>query len=117
MGVLIVGATGVPGKFIVQQLLEAGKKVKAVVRSTHKLQDLADQYPNLVQIEGTVLAMSDQELQGHLEDCEAVISCLGHNLTFKGIYGKPGRLVRDTARKVVKAVEALGPEKSSGMYS
>jgi len=111
MSVLIVGATGATGKFVVQQLLEAGKKVKVVVRSTQKLQHLVDQYPNLEQIQGTLLEMSDQELEGHLVECEAVVSCLGHNLTFKGIYGKPRRLVRDTARKVVRAVDAMGPEK------
>jgi hypothetical protein len=35
---------------------------------------------------------------------------LGHNLTWKGIYGKPRRLVTDAAKKLCNAVEANKPD-------
>ena len=47
----------------------------------------------------------------HVKDCNAVVSCLGHNLSFKGIYGKPRRLVTDATRMLCKAIQANNPEK------
>jgi hypothetical protein len=46
----------------------------------------------------------------HVAGCEAVASCLGHNLTLKGIYGKPRRLVTDAARRLCGAIRANKPE-------
>ena len=37
-------------------------------------------------------------------------SCLGHNLSMKGIYGQPRRLVTDAARRLCQAVKAGNPE-------
>jgi len=39
-----------------------------------------------------------------------VASCLGHNLTFKGLFGKPHRLVTDATRKLCLAIKANNPE-------
>jgi len=38
--------------------------------------------------------------------CDAVASCLGHNLKFKGIYGNPRMLVTDTTRRLCDAIKA-----------
>lgn len=111
MKVFIVGATGATGKLVVQQLLEAGHGVKAVVRSTEKLKTLEDKFPELMQIQGNVLAMNDHELQEHLSDCDAVVSCLGHNISFKGMYGAPRKLVRDSAQKIIGVLEKGASEK------
>lgn len=45
----------------------------------------------------------------HVSGCTAVASCLGHNLTFKGIYGSPRKLVTDATRRLCKAVRASRP--------
>lgn len=45
-------------------------------------------------------------MMGLTADCGSIASCLGHNLNLKGIYGKPRRLVTDTARKLCNAVKA-----------
>jgi len=36
----------------------------------------------------------------HVAGCDAVASCLGHNLTFKRLFGKPRRLVTDAVRRL-----------------
>jgi hypothetical protein len=46
----------------------------------------------------------------HVKGCNAVASCLGHNLSFKGIYGHPRRLVSDTTRRLCKAIKANKPK-------
>lgn len=38
-------------------------------------------------------------------------SCLGHNLTWKGIYGQPRRLVTEATRRLCDAIKANKPEK------
>ncbi len=106
----MVGATGATGRLVCEQLLEFGHSVKAIVRSNEKLSKLENSNSNLIQIEGTVLDMEKEELAGHLVDCDAICSCLGHNLTFKGMYGKPRKLVADSVKKLCEAVVSNNPE-------
>lgn len=110
MNVLVVGATGATGHLLVKQLLEQSHKVKAIVRSKEKLKELEENFENLTQIQGSVLEMESQKLANLLEDCEAVCSCLGHNLTWKGIFGKPRRLVTDSVKKLCEAIELNQPK-------
>ena len=42
----------------------------------------------------------------HIKDCRAIVSCLGHNLTFKGIFGKPRLLVTDTVTSICSAIKS-----------
>lgn len=109
MTVLVVGATGATGRLLTQQLLEYGHEVKAIVRSKEKLAELEESYPGFVQITGTVLDMSETDLANHLEGCDAVFSCLGHNLTWKGMYGKPRKLVADSVEKLCEAIVLNNP--------
>ena len=46
----------------------------------------------------------------HINDCQAIVSCLGHNLTWKGIYGQPRKLVTDATRKLCDAIKANNPK-------
>ena len=55
--------------------------------------------------------MSESDLARHLSGCEVVHSCLGHNLTFKGMFGHPRRLVTDAIKKVVKTIESINTNK------
>ncbi|GAB5409500.1 MAG: SDR family oxidoreductase [Balneolaceae bacterium] len=110
MKVLVAGATGATGRLLVKQLLEKGHMVKVLVRSKEKLKELEEQYDNLTQIQGSALEMEAKELAKHLEDCEAVCSCLGHNLNWKGIFGKPRRLVTDSVKKLCEAVISNQPK-------
>jgi len=110
MTILVVGASGATGRLLVEQLLNRGQKVKAIVRSTGTLTEFLNN-KNLTVISASVLEISDVEMATHVQDCDAVASCLGHNITFKGMYGQPRRLVTDTARRLCAAIAANKPEK------
>lgn len=111
MTILVVGASGATGQQLVAQLLEQGQYVKAVIRSAGKLPEALKNHDRLSIIEASILDLSDAEMAEHVAGCDAVASCLGHNLTFKGIYGKPRRLVTDAARRLCNAIKATKPEK------
>jgi nucleoside-diphosphate-sugar epimerase len=110
MPVLVVGASGATGRLVVEQLLNRGKKVKAMLRSPEKYPEFKNR-ENLTVISASVLEISDVELSRHVKSCEAVVSCLGHNITFKGMYGHPRRLLTDATRRLCKAIETNKPEK------
>uniref|UniRef100_UPI0032171BF9 NAD(P)-dependent oxidoreductase n=1 Tax=uncultured Draconibacterium sp. TaxID=1573823 RepID=UPI0032171BF9 len=110
MTILVVGASGATGRLLVADLLQRGLKVKAIVRSDEKLSEfLSDD--NLQVITASVLDLSDAEMAEYVKDCDAVASCLGHNITFKGMFGHPRRLVTDTARRLCAAIATNKPEK------
>lgn len=50
-------------------------------------------------------------MSNHFADCCAVASCLGHNITFKGIFGKPRRLVTDAVKLLCEAIKKNTPAK------
>ena len=111
MTVLVVGASGATGRLLVEQLLERGQKVRVVVRSTESLTDNVTSHENLTVIRASILDLSDIELAQHVSGCDALASCLGHNLTFKGLFGPPQRLVTDATRRLCDAVKANKPQK------
>lgn len=109
MNILIAGATGATGRLLCQQLLERGHHVKAIIRSAHKLPEAVRIHPNLTTIEASILDLTDAELSNHVNGCDAVALCLGHNITFKGMYGHPRRLVTDAVRRLSQAVKTNKP--------
>lgn len=111
MTILVVGASGATGQHVVTHLLEQGHTVKAVVRSAEKLPQSIRNEPRLSIIEASILNLTDVEMAEHVAGCDAIASCLGHNLTFMGMYGKPKRLVTDAARRLCTAIKANRPEK------
>lgn len=110
MNILIVGATGATGRLLVEQLLERGHFVKAVVRSPDKLSEKIRNHDQLFVIHASILDLSDAQMAEHVKGCDAVASCLGHNITFKGIFGHPRRLVTDATRRLCEAIEVNKPE-------
>lgn len=106
MTILVVGASGASGIRLVEELLNRGHKVKVVVRSLEKLPEKIKNHSSLTAILASVLELSDAEMEQYVAGCSAVASCLGHNLTVKGIFGKPHRLVTDATRRLCKAIKA-----------
>ena len=106
MTILVVGASGATGRRLVEELLNRGQHVKVIVRSPEKLPGNIKSHERLSVIGASVLELSDQEMRQHVASCEAVASCLGHNLTFKGIFGKPHRLVTDATQRLCMAIKA-----------
>jgi NAD(P)-dependent dehydrogenase (short-subunit alcohol dehydrogenase family) len=110
MTTLIVGATGATGRLLVQQLLDRGEEVRAIVRSPEKLPKTAVDDNRLTVIQASILDLSDSEMAQHVKGCQAIASCLGHNLSLQGVYGQPRRLVTDAARRLCEAVKANNPQ-------
>lgn len=109
--VLVVGASGATGRLLVKQLLDRGLKVKVIVRSPVKLPEEIRSHENLSVIQAAVLDLTDAEMAQHVQGCETVASCLGHNLNFKGIYGHPRRLVAETTRRLCNVIKTNQPDK------
>ncbi len=106
MNILVVGATGATGRLLVDQLLQREHDVKAIVRSPDKLTESSRNHRKLTIIQASLLELSETELAEHVANCHALASCLGHNLTFSGIYGQPRRLVTDAMKRLSKAIKA-----------
>jgi hypothetical protein len=107
--VLLVGGTGRTGGRVLQQLLDRGIAVRAIVRPGRKLPPGATDNPNLSVVEVSLLSLQDEELQQHLRGCDAIISCLGHVISLKGIFGSPRDLVSRATMRLCCGVEALEP--------
>jgi hypothetical protein len=110
METLVVGATGATGRLLVEQLLNRGQDVKIVVRHLDKIPNAISNHDRLSVVLARVSEMSDAEMAEHVKGCGAVASCLGHGMTFRGIFGPPRRLVADTTRRLCDAIKANKPE-------
>ena len=109
MNILVVGATGATGRWLVKELLDRGHAVKIIVRSPGSLPEAVRNHPQLTVIQASLLDLSDAALREHVQGMDAVASCLGHNLTLKGVYGQPRRLVTDATRRLCTAIKANQP--------
>jgi len=110
MTILVVGASGATGIQLVEQLLIQRHNVKAVVRSPEKLPHSWKSNEHVKIISASLLDLSDKEMMELTLDCHSIASCLGHNMNWKGIYGKPRKLVTDATRRLCNAIEANKPE-------
>ena len=108
--VLVVGASGATGKLLVADLLKRDAEVTAIVRPSGSLKKSFECHPNYREVSASITEMSDNALSLLLKDCDVVLSCLGHNLNFRGMFGEPRRLVTDTIEKVSRVVESLKPD-------
>lgn len=110
MIILVVGASGATGQQLVEQLLIQGHTVKAIVRSPESLPESWKNNTQLQIISASILDLSNKEMSDHVSDCDAIASCLGHSMNWKGIYGDPRKLVTDATHKLCNAIEANKPE-------
>ena len=111
MKILVAGASGATGQLLVEQLLDRGQNITAIVRSPDKLPETLRNQDRLSVIPGSLLDLNDAELARHVAGCDAVASCLGHNLNLKGMYGHPRKLVTDAARRLCDAIRTNKPDK------
>ncbi len=81
------------------------------MRSPDNLPEALKHHDHLSVISASILDLGDAEMAQHVKGCAAVASCLGHNLSWKGIYGHPRRLVTDATRRLCAAIKANMPEK------
>lgn len=111
MKVLVLGASGATGKLVVMQLIKRQINIRVVVREGAILSAEILDNP-LVEIErGNIAEFNDSEMISLLQDCNAIVSCLGHNITIRGIFGKPRNLVFDTIRNLSEIVKEKADKK------
>jgi len=111
MEALVVGATGATGRLLVDQLLQRNVRVRVIVRSSERLPEPLRTHARVSITEAGVLDLSDAELADHVKGCDGVASCLGHNLSLKGIYGRPRRLVTQATSRLSAAIASTAPAK------
>jgi len=109
--VMVLGATGATGSLVINELLKQKNDVIAMVRSADNLPISVLESNHVQVIEAEIAHMSIEDLSAIMNGCDTVISCLGHNLTFKGIYGQPRKLVTQAVEKVYKALQISEPFK------
>jgi nucleoside-diphosphate-sugar epimerase len=105
MTVLVAGATGRTGRLLVEQLLSRNQQVRAIARSRRNLPDEVLTHANATVIEASLLDWADEEMAKHVSDCDAVVSCLGHTMDFKGMFGEPKDLCTQATRRLCDAIE------------
>jgi len=111
MKVLVLGASGATGKLVVMQLIKRQINIRVVVREGAILSAEILDNP-LVELErGNITEFNDSEMISLLQDCNAIVSCLGHNITIRGIFGKPRNLVFDTIRNISEIVTEKADKK------
>jgi nucleoside-diphosphate-sugar epimerase len=106
MKVLVLGATGATGSLVVKQLVDRNINMKIVVR---KIESVSEDILNNKSVEtiiGSISEFESSRFKDLISDCDAVISCLGHNISLAGIYGKPRMLVTDCIKNVCEAAES-----------
>ncbi|QDS88438.1 hypothetical protein EC9_26290 [Rosistilla ulvae] len=111
MTTLVVGASGATGKLLVEQLLHRGERVRAVVRSCDKIPATLLEHPLLSVVEASIADATDGEIAQYVDGCDAIASCLGHNLTLKGVFGHPRRLVTQAVQRLCHAASKNGSDK------
>jgi nucleoside-diphosphate-sugar epimerase len=107
--VLLVGGTGRTGRRVLEQLLSRDVSVRAIVRSAGRLPDGVATNPRLTVVEADLLSLTDAQLRGHVRGCDAVVSCLGHVINLKGVFGPPRDLVTRATTRLCQAIEAEKP--------
>ena len=101
MKILIIGGTGGTGKQLIQQALEVGHQVTALVRSPEKIK-IKDS--NLHIVKGNVLDL--QSVKQAVHGQEAVLSVLGH----KRFFIKTNILSEGT-KNIIEAMEEEGVDR------
>lgn len=105
MKTLVLGASGATGKLVVQQLVKRNVKVRMVVRESAIIPSQISDNKSIEIIKGSINDFEIAQIKDLVKDCDAVICCLGHNISFKGIFGPPHRLVSNTVARIIEALQ------------
>ena len=105
MKVLVLGASGATGKLAVKQLIKRQINTRIIVRKSAILPQSILDNPLVEVIKGNINELNDSELNQLISGCNVIISCLGHNVSLKGLFGKPRYLVFDAVRRVCETAK------------
>jgi len=106
MKVLVLGASGATGKLVVQQLVKRNVKVRMVARESAIVPSNLSEDNTIEIIKGNINDFGIAQIKDLVKDCDSVICCLGHNISFKGIFGPPRKLVSNTLVKIIEALQS-----------
>ena len=109
--VLLLGGTGRTGGRVLRQLLERGVRVRAVVRSAERLPGGVAEHAGLEVVEADLLSLGDAEFARLVEGCDGAVSCLGHTMDARGMFGRPRDLVTDAVTRLCRAAKEMEPER------
>lgn len=104
MKTLVLGASGATGKLVVSELLERNMSARIVIREGAMIPDKIIEDKNVEIIKGNIDSFSMDKIRELIWDCHSVVCCLGHNISFKGIFGKPNKLVVNAVKKITASI-------------
>ena len=102
---LVLGASGATGKELVNQLVQRGQHVKIIVRPIANIPEAWKSNKSITIIEANISEITVNEMANYIKGFESVASCLGHNLTLSGVFGKPRKLVTNAVELICNAIE------------
>jgi nucleoside-diphosphate-sugar epimerase len=105
MKTLVLGASGKTGKLVVQQLVKRKIHIRMVVRESAVISSDISANKKIEIITGNVNDFNIEKIKELVKDCDCVICCLGHNISLKGIFGPPHKLVYNTVKKIIEVMQ------------
>src|SRR6056297_1857888 len=100
MKALVLGASGATGKLVVMQLIKRKIPTRILVRKTAVLPKEIIEDSLIETVTGNINELNQAETDQLVQNCNVIISCLGHNISLKGMFGQPRYLVLDAIRRV-----------------
>lgn len=104
MKVLVLGASGATGKLAVFELIKNGHTVRALIRGAATFPAELRDNKKVEMFTGNIDDFDVDKMNALIHDCDAVVSCLGHNISFGGLFGKPRRLVLNALKNLEEAM-------------
>ena len=104
MKTLVLGASGATGKLVVSQLLERNLSARIVIRENAAIPDKIAKNKNIEIVKGNIDSFSTEKIRELMQDCDSIVCCLGHNINFKGMFGKPHKLVVNAVKKITAVI-------------
>lgn len=111
MTALVLGANGQTGRLVVEALLQKDISVIAVVRCKDTLPESLISHALLHVVEASVSDLNPSEIHFLVKEAAYVICCLGHNLSWQGVYGEPRKLVTKCVKRLTKEIQRLNTSK------
>ncbi len=105
MRVLVLGASGATGSLVVRQLISRNIQTRVLIRKSAFLPREITESRLVETVMGNVNELTNSEMNQLVQNCDAVISCLGHNISFRGLFGRPRYLVFDALHSICESAK------------
>lgn len=105
MRVLVLGGNGKTGKRVIRRLLDQNINSRILLRKPSALPDELRNNHLLEIVIGSISEMNRKNIADLVLGCDVTISCLGHNISFKGLFGKPRNLVYKAIKDVCEGIK------------